>query len=124
VGGIGLVPYNISFWKTKELDNLRIPVQIIHTDKELKVEFLLGDEINVYGYSEVDLFHGVIDGDDLVVREIGHYGEFSGSNWEMLKELLSKSTGKFVAVQVWEGGDSITRLIVEDGEIIEENMEL
>ena len=37
---------------------------------------------------------------------------------------LEHSTGRLVAIQVWEGGDSITRLTVQDGVVKEEQIEL
>ena len=52
-------------------------------------------------------------------------GEGSGTFKHLiLDEALKESTGELEAVLVWEGGDSITRFIVKDGEVSESNIEL
>jgi hypothetical protein len=37
---------------------------------------------------------------------------------------LGQSEGTLVAVQVWEGGDTITRLTVVNGDVKEEKVEI
>lgn len=68
---------------------------------------------------------GQMDGDMLLVSSIKAYGEGSGTalNW-IIEPALQDSTGKLVAVRVWEGGDSIDRLIVDDGDVSSEPIEL
>ena len=64
-------------------------------------------------------------GDILLVKEMNIAGE--GSNFffhEVLKPALKLSTGTLIATLIWEGGDSISRIIVNDGEIKEEQIDL
>jgi hypothetical protein len=53
------------------------------------------------------------------VKSIAFSSEGSGHEWDAFKEMLSTSTGILIASQVWEGGDSITRLTVKNGEVQE-----
>jgi len=43
---------------------------------------------------------------------------------EILEPAFKDSKGLFVASLVWEGGDSINRLTVEDGNILWEDIEI
>jgi hypothetical protein len=38
--------------------------------------------------------------------------------------MLEKSSGTLIATQIWEGGDSISKITVNNGEVIEEPVEL
>ncbi len=52
-------------------------------------------------------------------------GEASGSYMHyVVNEALKHSTGELEAVLIWEGGDSITRLTVKDGDVNETDIEL
>jgi len=54
----------------------------------------------------------------LDVDEIYFQGEKSGTFYqEIIKPMLKLSAGKLEAILIWEGGDSIIRLSVEDGKI-------
>jgi hypothetical protein len=61
----------------------------------------------------------------LIVDSIIASGEGSGTalSW-IIEPALADSTGKLVAVRVWEGGDSIDRLTVVDGVVTTEQIEL
>ena len=61
----------------------------------------------------------------LHVSEIAIHGEGSGTllDW-IIGPALKDSTGRLVATRVWEGGDTIDRLIVNDGEVGFEGIEL
>ncbi len=123
--------YNIDTWKTKKIENLNIPLNAFfkheRTDwhpeqptvidaETMEVEMECGCEQLVKGF----LKNGVIN-----VTEFKMYGEGSGTfkSW-ILDEALKESTGELEAVLVWEGGDSITRLKVMNGELSEIEVEL
>jgi len=120
--------YNVDTWKTKELDNLRVPVASLfkhersdwHPARQDKA-----DGTTVFCVMEGSKLRGKIEGDTLVVSSIESYGEGSGTslNW-IIEPALQDSTGKLVAVRVWEGGDSIDRFTVIDGVVTSENIEL
>lgn len=123
--------YNVTQWKTKKLDNLVIPLAAfykherkdwhpggpvlcdIHT-KEVKMGCGCGQEIK-----------GVLTGEELLVTELEMSGEGSGTflDW-ILEPALKESRGQLEAVLVWEGGDSITRLTVDDGVVTQSKVEL
>ena len=66
-----------------------------------------------------------LDDNMLVVSEITIYGEGSGTCFfEILKPALAKSMGYLEAVLIWEGGDSISQLLVEHGMVTESDIEL
>ena len=68
---------------------------------------------------------GTMQGGNLHVTDIQCSGEGSGTiMFHILAPALEKSTGELVAVCVWEGGDSIDRIIVKDGKVMREDIEL
>jgi len=63
-----------------------------------------------------------LDGDPdelLPIKEPEWRGEFSGHSFDTLQEVLKKTTGKASILFVWEGGDSKSALVVEDGKVRE-----
>lgn len=63
--------------------------------------------------------------DLLEVTDIDISGEFSGTFWEwIVKPALAKSTGQLDAVLVWEGGDRVEKIVVDNGEITETEIDL
>lgn len=118
--------YNINHWTTKELRGLRIPLKRLED-----VDYLEGPELDTKTgtltydrLSEGFELRGKQDGNVLVVEYITSYGEGSGHTFDDLEEILSESTGYLRAVLVWEGGDSITRLVVDNGKVTNEDIEL
>ena len=69
--------------------------------------------------------HGHIENDCLVVSSIDCSGEGSGvaMNW-ILEPAFENSTGELIASCVWEGGDSINQITVENGKISWKNIEI
>ena len=123
--------YNIDTWKTKKLESLVIPLKslFIHdrTDWHPSQPEIINAETN-----EVSIKCGcgqeikaILKDGNLHITEFEIYGEGSETlmNW-ILEPALKQSTGKLEAVLVWEGGDSITRLSVNNGELKSENVEL
>jgi hypothetical protein len=111
--------YNISMWKTKELVEFTIPVWTLYANKSFQpesrkledtdeVEFRFGDSI----------VRGTVIDEILCVTKIRILGEGSGSLWNwVLQSALTHSKGKFVAVRVWEGGDNIDKVSVDNGDM-------
>lgn len=111
--------YNIDTFKIKKLENLEIPLSAFfehersdwHPEKEFdengKLTLNCGCEQEINGY---------VDNNILKVESMDMYGEGSGTfvNW-ILEPALKKSKGVLEASCVWEGGDSINKLIVHDG---------
>jgi len=123
--------YNIDTWKTKKLDNLVIPLQSFY-EHERKDCHPSQPEIVDAETMEVELecgceqtINGILQDGFLKVTKLSMSGEGSGTfkSW-IFDEALKKSTGYLEAVLIWEGGDSITRLIVDDGNLSEEEIEI
>ncbi len=122
--------YNIDTWKTKKLENLNIPISAFY--KHQRDDWHPNKNMLDIDTKEIELecgcgqiIKGTLNNDILIVSEFKMHGEGSGTFKRLiLDEALKESTGELEAVLVWEGGDSITRLIVKDGEISELEVEL
>ena len=110
--------YIIDTFKLKELVNIIMPVASLY--KNANKDWLPHRMRNNYGTEtfiilETELI-GKIVKDMFYMEGISCRGE--GSNiimHDILIPALEESTGLLIAVCVWEGGDSITRLEVHDG---------
>ena len=144
--------YNISNWTTKRLENFVIPLSALYDISDdlkqrgwrpaapkltcVSAPSGIFIEIGNLGEGKVGgrlLFNsnefpsGIdITTCKIAVSEISVWGEGSGGIFynEILLSALKQSTGALEAVLVWEGGDSISRLLAEDGKITEENIVL
>lgn len=118
--------YDITFWKTKELVDLRIPVASLYKHKRADYHPVREDrdDVAVFWMGEFEIKGTVQDG-WLHVADIYGSGECSGTVVSQVFEpALADSTGRLVAARVWEGGDSIDRLTVVDGVVTIESIEL
>ena len=119
--------YNISNWRTKKLDGFKIRLQAIH-EREYKVRLVKDNKVMVSGDAEQSeikgVLHGTKDAQVIEVTDIHHSGIGSGTSWEGFKSVLGQSKGLLVAVQVWEGGDSMARLTIQDGQVEEEGIDI
>lgn len=119
--------YDISTWKTKELDNLSIPMASLFKPdriawKPTKSRYDNGSFLFLFELAGKCYIKGTIDtayadkGAILRVSDIHVSGECSGTvlRW-VIEPALVDSRGKLVASLVWEGGHSIDRLTVIDG---------
>ncbi len=119
--------YNVTSWKTKKLDSLQIPLdslykssrkswhpeRVNHDDGSVSFEFMSGT------------IKGSLKENIVFVSSIEFRGEGSGTDLhEIVEPALEDSKGRLVASRVWESGDEIDRLIVKDGIIKVENVEL
>ena len=120
--------YNIDTFKVKKLSELTIPIAAFfehersdwHPEQEydengkLKLNCGCGQEIT-----------GSVDNNILKVESISMSGEGSGTFVDLILEpALVKSSGVLEAACVWEGGDCINRLIVSDGVVKWEDVEI
>jgi hypothetical protein len=120
--------YNCDTWKVKKLKDFKIPVaslfkhsrndwhpEIIH-DADGGVTFEIMSNVCIGGF---------IKDNWLTVSFIDCSGEGSGIGMNMILEpAFEDSTGELIASCVWEGGDSINRIIVKDGEVSWEDIEI
>ena len=120
--------YNIDTWKTKELGNFRIALAALHAKEDYLDAPTLDIATNTLtftGRGEGFELRGRREGDTLVVSHIDNHGEASGTMQEYLIDtVFPHSAGYLHAVLVWEGGDTIERLQVRDGQIETEEIEL
>ena len=121
------MPYNIDTWKVKQIDNLCVPINEFfthdRTDWHPEKEFHEDGSVTLSMF-DLEITGKVVD-DILHVSDISCYGEGSGTfmNW-IIEPALKKSKGILIASCVWEGGDTVNRLIVKDGNVSWENIEL
>lgn len=119
--------YDIDAFKVKKLNNLSFPVSSLfkHEREDWHFERKNNDDGTVVFEGMSTILNGKIKDDIFFVESIECYGEGSGTemNW-ILEPALEDSTGELIASCVWEGGDSINKLIVKDGEIDWEEIEI
>ena len=116
--------YNITKWKTKEISNLLIPLKVI---ADLPYTYIEVDGAHVYakGLSEgFEIAGNIVDGLVVEVAKIRTSDDGSGSTWQEFLRMLEESRGTLVATQIWEGGDSISKLTVNNGVVMQEEIEL
>ena len=119
--------YNIDTWKTKELKNLQIPLSafFLYERKDWHPQINKtenGKTIVDFGNDEII---GIETNGIITVEKISISGEFSGTIYnEMLKPALEKSKGILTVITIWEGGDSIYRLEVKNGDVKDTEVDL
>lgn len=131
--------YNIDTFKLKKLENLKIPLNsfFVHPRKDWHPgciygsaflsdsrEQTLSQDITI-ALSESCYVKGSLADGVNTVSEINWTDEGSGTgmNW-VLEPALKESTGELIASCIWEGGDSINRLVVKNGVVSWEDIEL
>jgi len=124
-----VVSYNITRWRTKTVDRLRIPVEALYANPDRswqpKARVRLADGSHRIELTESGFIDAIIVDDVAEVRSIVLQGEASGHMWhETLKPALERSTGRLEAVRIWEGGDYVDRLTVVDGTVTETETDL
>jgi hypothetical protein len=124
--------YNISVFKVKKLENLIIPLRAFYISprKDWHPESRKHkDGLITLSGCDGEGVTGVMDGSMgnivLKVRDVHICGEGSGCFMrEIFEPALEKSTGFLTASCIWEEGDSISKLIAENGDIRWENIEI
>ena len=123
--------YNISQWKTKRLENLSLPIAAFYTsertdwhpERSMPSNPDAGEVVLKCGCEQE--IRGVLEAERLTIHEIDMQGEGSGYFYhEILEPALKQSRGYLEAVLIWEGGDSVSRLIVTDGELTNDEIDL
>lgn len=121
--------YNIDRWKTKKLDKLSIPLAAFfkHERRDWhprQVDSIQENTVTLECGCGQEIVGQLVDG-QLLVKNFDMAGEGSGTffSW-ILEPALKESRGQLDAVLVWEGGDSITRLTVNDGVVEQSDVEL
>ena len=124
--------YNIDTFKLKKL-HLILPndFSIQSFEKEhRKLGFCDRFEVNGSEWTFNDDGEGLsMSGDiaksgEFIVRLLDCSGEFSGIDYETLLKPLVKLYGAIHCVTVWEGGDSICDLKINEGKAVEKEIEL
>lgn len=110
--------YNIDTFKVKMLKGLMIPVNAFYKCERKdwhpdRIEH--EDGSTTFLSLESGITGKIVDG-VLEVSKIDCSGEGSGTTMiRIFEPALQESQGGLIASCVWEGGDSINRLIVNDG---------
>lgn len=133
--------YNITNWKTKKIKDFCIPVKALYDiDPDL---IRRGWSINPYGIekgshdnswfanSKIIIDSAPLELKGVLLQGIIHVdyfnlaGEGSGFLYEhIIKPALKQSAGKLKAITIWEGGDCIMKLAVNNGVITEKGIGL
>jgi len=121
--------YNITSFKVKKLNNLIIPIKALENKSKkweatVNVKNVDTMEVMVECGGEQSI-EGTLKEGNLYVSKIDMYGECSGSYiHDVFKDALKQSTGELEAVAIWEGGDTVERISVKDGNFSQENIDL
>lgn len=120
--------YNCDTFKTKKIKNLKIPVASLYKSErsDWHLDRTNNDDGSVtFGGMEGIVLSGVIEDEVFICKSINCSGEGNGFIMnEILEPALKDSKGELIASCVWEGGDSINRLIVQDGNVEWEDIEI
>ena len=119
--------YNCDTFKTKVIKDFKFPVQSLykHARTDWHPERENNDDGTVTFYNLGTELSGKIEGDIFHCESIDCSGEGSGTvmKW-ILEPAFKDSTGDLTASCVWEGGDSINRIIVKDGVVKWEDIDI
>ena len=114
--------YNVTGFALKKLDSFTLPyaklLEMTDGDVTIQNDVLTFDEF----YPSYVEIVGTLDGDRLNVTHVHYSGEGSGTYWDTFEELLTQSTGTLKARIVWEGGDSVEVVTIENGVIMREEL--
>ena len=121
-----MMSYNVTGWKTKLIEDLKVPVDNVFALDFAKVSMPGKGQVYISSNGLATHFqiHGTYDGNFVEISSVDYGGEASGSYWYDFKVMFEGSTGRLIAVQIWEGGDSLTQLTVNNGQVTEEEFEL
>jgi hypothetical protein len=116
--------YNIDNWKTIVLEDLKLDYdKTLATLKRLNCFDVIthheNDGINI-GLGERDGIQGHLIDDDnkktwLVVDTVDISGTASNRDFHVFQNLVRYSSGKYVALLIWEGGDSLSCFYTNGG---------
>lgn len=119
--------YNITSWTTQALDNFCLHFEHLKLPQGFAL-IIGGSEVTIEFYGHRIISGKMADGDPhhIDVTRIDIYGEGSGHLFTSneFQQILRDSTGGLVALLIWEGGDSISKLLVQDGHITDVDVDL
>ena len=110
--------YNIDTFKLKKLQDLSFPVKALYKNPrtDWHPERVNNDDGTVTFINCETEIKGTVKDDIFYMESIKCSDEGSGIVMrDMLEPAFKESKGILVASCVWEGGDSINKLLVEDG---------
>ena len=115
--------YNVTGWAIKKLDAFTLPYKDVleMTDYTARQQ----DGIYTFNAFEVEGMEiiGTLENDRIIVSDLSYSGEYSGTYWDIgFEPILLKSTGTMRARVVWEGGDAVEVVTVENGVISREDL--
>lgn len=124
--------YNIDRWRTKKLENLVVPLTAFykHERKDWHpskptLEDIATKEITLKCGCNQKITGILDENNQLQITKLDMNGEGSGTFFEwILEPALKESHGQLEAVLIWERGDSVTRLTVNDGVVKHANIDL
>lgn len=124
--------YNISNQKIKKIEDLKIQIKALYAP--IKREDWLPDQPTILDVAtnKVEIqfgceqtIEGFLNDGILTITDIDLNGEGSGAaRWYWFDNAMKNSTGYFEAVLIWENGDSVSRLIIDNGKLTDENIDL
>jgi len=119
--------YNCDLFKIKEIKDFKFPVASLfkHERSDWHSDRINNDDGSVlFRIGDVKI-HGDIEDKWLTISSIDCSGEGSGiaMDW-VLEPAFEDSTGKLVVSCVWEQGDSINKLTVNNGKVSWENIDI
>ena len=119
--------YNIDTYKIKKLKDFSFPVSALfesdRSDWHPHIEYGPNNSASFYA-GEGEIKGKIID-NNFHVTDFEVYGEGSGTFMDLILEpALKKSKGTLEASFVWEGGDSINKIRVNNGNVEWEDIEI
>ena len=120
--------YNCDIFKVEKLKNLRIPMDSFyqHSRSDWHPKRLNYNDGTIgLEVCESSFITGILNNNILDVDSIECSGVGSGSAMHLIFEpALRDSTGELIVSCIWKGGDSVNRLIVKNGDVKWENIDI
>lgn len=121
--------YEIDQFKVKKIDKLTIPISELYVSaredwKPEKPKHQEDGTVIIECGCEQNII-GILNNNILEIKEFNMTGEGSGSFMHyVLEDALTKSTGYLEVVLIWESGDYIEKMAVNNGIISREEIAL
>ena len=115
--------YNITRWRVHEIVDLKVRAGLLDPSPDMirrgwgnDVTFDDDGCVCTYGDTARIVGHLNIRTEIFTITELDIHGEGSGTLWnEVISKALDASSGYLRATAVWEGGDEIQEIEVQDG---------
>ena len=118
--------YNISRWKTKSIENLKVPISLFNNGKNRFQQDVTLIGTHVVMEAGEGKIEGYLGSDGmLTITDVDIHGETSGNFFqEVFFNAMADGEGTIEAVLIWECGDKITRLLVTEAIYRNDEIEL